>query len=52
MDDKKTPLEETLSTYTDLMKEGKIRAIGASNYSAKRLAEALQVSKDKGLARA
>ena len=51
MDDKKTPLEETLSTYTDLIKEGKIRAIGASNYSAERLAEALQVSKDKGLAR-
>ena len=51
MDDKKTPLEETLSTYTNLIKEGKIRAIGASNYSAERLAEALQVSKDKGLAR-
>jgi aryl-alcohol dehydrogenase-like predicted oxidoreductase len=51
MDDKKTPLEETLSTYTDLIKEGKIRAIGASNYSAERLTEALQVSKDKGLAR-
>ncbi|MBV1930544.1 MAG: aldo/keto reductase [Porticoccaceae bacterium] len=51
MDDRKTPLEETLSTYTDLIKEGKIRAIGASNYSAERLAEALQVSKDKGLVR-
>ena len=51
MDDRKTPLEETLSTYSDLIKEGKIRAIGASNYSAERLSEALQVSKDKGLAR-
>lgn len=51
MDDRETPLEETLSAYTDLIKEGKIRAIGASNYSAERLAEALQVSKDKGLAR-
>lgn len=51
MDDRKTPLEETLSAYTDLVKEGKIRAIGASNYSAERLAEALQISKDKGLAR-
>jgi len=51
LDDRKTPLEETLSTYTDLIKEGKIRAIGASNYKAERLVEALQVSKDNGLAR-
>ncbi len=51
LDDQQTPLEETLATYTDLIKEGKIRAIGASNYSAERLTEALQVSEDKGLAR-
>ncbi len=51
MDDKKTPLEETLSTYGDLIKTGKIRAIGASNYSAERLAEALKVSAEKGLPR-
>jgi len=49
-DDKKTPLLETLETYTDLIKQGKIRAIGASNYKADRLKEALQVSKDNGLA--
>jgi aryl-alcohol dehydrogenase-like predicted oxidoreductase len=50
-DDKDTPLAETLETYTDLIKQGKVRAIGASNYSAGRLREALQVSKDNGFAR-
>jgi aryl-alcohol dehydrogenase-like predicted oxidoreductase len=50
-DDKDTPLAETLETYTDLIKQGKVKAIGASNYSAGRLREALQVSKDNGFAR-
>jgi aryl-alcohol dehydrogenase-like predicted oxidoreductase len=50
-DDKDTPLAETLETYTDLIKQGKVRTIGASNYSAARLREALQVSKDNGFAR-
>jgi aryl-alcohol dehydrogenase-like predicted oxidoreductase len=49
-DDKNTPLEETLETYTDLVKQGKVRAIGASNYSGARLAGALEVSKKNGLA--
>jgi len=49
-DDKNTPLQETLETYTKLIKEGKVRAIGASNYSGDRLREALQVSKDHNLA--
>ena len=49
-DDKGTPLQETLETYTDLIKQGKVRAIGASNYDGIRLKEALQVSKDNGLA--
>lgn len=48
-DDKETPLAETLEAYAQLVKEGKVRAIGASNYSAERLAEALQVSKQSGL---
>jgi aryl-alcohol dehydrogenase-like predicted oxidoreductase len=48
-DDKDTPVEETLSTYGELIKEGKIRHIGASNYEAPRLAEAAKVAKDKGL---
>ena len=48
-DDKDTPIEETLSTYGELIKEGKIRWIGASNYDAPRLAEAAKVAKEKGL---
>jgi aryl-alcohol dehydrogenase-like predicted oxidoreductase len=50
-DDPNTPLEETLSAFAQLIQQGKVRAIGASNYSAKRLSEALQISKQKGLAR-
>jgi aryl-alcohol dehydrogenase-like predicted oxidoreductase len=43
-DDESTPIEETLEAYDTLVKQGKIRAIGASNFSAKRLAESLKVS--------
>jgi aryl-alcohol dehydrogenase-like predicted oxidoreductase len=50
-DDEKTPLEEVLSTYADLIKAGKVRVIGASNYSAARLREALDISARKGLPR-
>jgi aryl-alcohol dehydrogenase-like predicted oxidoreductase len=50
-DDPATPLEETLSAYAELIKQGKVREIGASNYSAPRLAEALKVSSEKGLPR-
>ncbi|MES2718044.1 MAG: aldo/keto reductase [Pseudomonadota bacterium] len=50
-DDATTPLEETLSTYAELIAEGKLRAIGASNYSAARLAEALATSARLGLPR-
>src|SRR6202012_3162270 len=39
-DDKNTPLTETLETFTHLIKQGKVRAIGASNYTAARLKEA------------
>jgi aryl-alcohol dehydrogenase-like predicted oxidoreductase len=49
-DDPETPLEETLGAFTELIRQGKVRAIGASNYSADRLAQALQVSKEQGLA--
>jgi aryl-alcohol dehydrogenase-like predicted oxidoreductase len=49
-DDKDTPLTETLSTYTDLIKQGKVRAIGASNYTADRLKQALEISATTGLA--
>lgn len=50
-DDDQTPLEETLKAFDDLIREGKVRAIGASNYSAARLTEALKVSEQNGLAR-
>jgi aryl-alcohol dehydrogenase-like predicted oxidoreductase len=47
-DDKNTPLEETLGAFADLVEAGKVRAIGASNYSAERLAAALEVSEANG----
>jgi aryl-alcohol dehydrogenase-like predicted oxidoreductase len=43
-DDPGTPLEETLEAYAQLIREGKVRAIGASNYHAERLSQALEVS--------
>jgi aryl-alcohol dehydrogenase (NADP+) len=46
-----TPLEETLSAFDALVKSGKVRAIGASNFSAPRLREALETSRRNGLAR-
>jgi aryl-alcohol dehydrogenase-like predicted oxidoreductase len=50
-DDPQTPLEETLTTFADLVRLGKVRAIGASNYTAARLREALEVSARLGLPR-
>ncbi|RYY95814.1 MAG: aldo/keto reductase [Comamonadaceae bacterium] len=50
-DDESTPLDETLEAFGALVKEGKVRVIGASNYSAARLQEALEVSKRLGLPR-
>jgi aryl-alcohol dehydrogenase-like predicted oxidoreductase len=50
-DDPETPLEETLGAFAELIREGKVRAIGASNYGAARLAEALATSARAGLPR-
>jgi aryl-alcohol dehydrogenase-like predicted oxidoreductase len=50
-DDPETPIEETLSAYAELVKAGKVREIGASNFAADRLAESLKVSAAKGLPR-
>ncbi|HFV9291804.1 TPA: aldo/keto reductase [Serratia fonticola] len=50
-DDQDTPLAETLAAFDELIKAGKVRAIGASNYRADRLVEALKVSEENGLAR-
>ena len=50
-DDEKTPLEETLEAYAQLMRQGKVRAIGASNLTAERLGEALGASRARNLPR-
>jgi aryl-alcohol dehydrogenase-like predicted oxidoreductase len=50
-DDDKTPLDETLEAYADLIRQGKVKAIGASNLTAERLAQALEISKRRGLPR-
>lgn len=51
IDDAEVPLEETLTAFDRLVRAGKVRALGASNYSAERLEQALAVSQQQGLAR-
>ncbi len=50
-DDEATPLEATLGAFARVIESGKVRAIGASNYSATRLRDALRVSQDYALPR-
>jgi aryl-alcohol dehydrogenase-like predicted oxidoreductase len=50
-DDTETPLAETLGAFGELIAAGKVRQIAASNYSAARLAEALEISEREGLPR-
>ncbi|HKR00621.1 MAG TPA: aldo/keto reductase [Pyrinomonadaceae bacterium] len=50
-DDPQTPPEETLEAYAELVRQGKVRVIGASNYSAERLSQSLSASEQKGLPR-
>ena len=50
-DDASAPLEETMSAFAELIREGKVRAIGASNIGATRLGEALATSARLGLPR-
>jgi len=49
VDDESVPLDETLSAYRALIEQGKVRIIGASNYTAPRLYEAANISKQKDL---
>lgn len=49
VDDRTTPLEETLGAFDRLVKSGMVRFIGASNYMAWRLEEARWISQSKGL---
>jgi aryl-alcohol dehydrogenase-like predicted oxidoreductase len=50
-DDPDTPLGDTLAAFSEFVAEGKVRAVGASNYSADRLAEALRISAEQWLVR-
>jgi aryl-alcohol dehydrogenase-like predicted oxidoreductase len=50
-DDADTPQEDVLETYDRLIEAGKIRVIGASNFSAARFGEALKLSAEHGLPR-
>jgi aryl-alcohol dehydrogenase-like predicted oxidoreductase len=50
-DDAETPLEETLTAFDGLVQQGKVRVIGASNYTGARLKEAIEVSQKNNLAR-
>ena len=50
-DDPNTPLDETLSALNELVQQGKVRYIGASNYTSVRLRKALQISQLHGFAR-
>ena len=49
-DDQETPLVETLGAFDAAVNVGKVRALGASNYSQERLQEALNISKESGFA--
>ncbi|MES3001869.1 MAG: aldo/keto reductase [Pseudomonadota bacterium] len=50
-DDQATPLEATLEAFCELIHAGKVRAIGASNYSAARLSQALAISRSRSMPR-
>jgi aryl-alcohol dehydrogenase-like predicted oxidoreductase len=49
--DPDTPQEETIAAFDDLVRSGKVGAVGASNFSAEQLAEAVEISELEGLAR-
>lgn len=50
-DDPGTPLEETLAAYDQLVRDGKVRYVAASNFSAERLAQALEIQEREGFAK-
>ncbi|MFZ2235482.1 MAG: aldo/keto reductase [Dokdonella sp.] len=50
-DDDSVPMEETLGAFSRLIEQGKVRAIGASNFTAERLAKALAISEKHNLPR-
>jgi aryl-alcohol dehydrogenase-like predicted oxidoreductase len=48
-DDEATPLQETLEAYQQLIQQGKVRVIGASNYNGDRLTQAIELAQQQGL---
>ncbi|PSL27666.1 aldo/keto reductase [Chitinophaga ginsengisoli] len=50
-DDPNTPVDDTLATYDKLVKAGKVRVIGASNFSPERLLQSLESSEENGFPR-
>jgi len=50
-DDPRTVMEETMQAFSDLIRQGKVRATGASNFSAQRLQQALEISRARNLPR-
>ncbi|MBG9388408.1 aldo/keto reductase [Caenimonas aquaedulcis] len=50
-DDEATPMEATLEAFAGLIHQGKVRALGASNYSAARLAQAIEISRSRSMPR-
>lgn len=50
-DDQTTPLEETMGAFDELIRQGKVRAVGASQHRPERVAEALKVSDEHGYVR-
>jgi len=48
-DDERTPIADSLAAFDRLVQAGKVRAVGASNYSAERLSQALEVAAQEGL---
>jgi aryl-alcohol dehydrogenase-like predicted oxidoreductase len=50
-DDPGTPIEETIQAFDELVKQGKVRTIGASNFSAERMKASLEISSMRNLAR-
>ncbi|MCX2948277.1 aldo/keto reductase [Lentzea sp. NEAU-D7] len=51
LDDPNTPLEETLAAYDQLVRDGKVRYLAASNFSAERLEKALEIQEREGFAK-
>jgi aryl-alcohol dehydrogenase-like predicted oxidoreductase len=48
-DDESTPIDETLEAYQQLIQQGKVTLVGASNYTAPRLTEAMEIAEKQAL---